>query len=173
MFWRIAAALICLAGSAPAETRQVYLETNAGERIHIASVAVSEGGDYAVEMAAAPFVDHFLSMRPFRCIEGSQKHWCHVPYPYEIARNIGGDLTDLEYDFLFVWKGATEYGINLWNGVYYKLTPQNDQLVGILHEVDMDALGVPPEAGNLRPIMASDLHESDPDSHWLPRMVIE
>ncbi|WP_415918868.1 hypothetical protein [Tateyamaria sp. SN6-1] len=151
----------------------MYLETGAGERINIASVIVSDGGGYTVEMAADPFADHFLSMRPFRCLEGPQKHWCHVPYPYEIARNIGSDLTDLEYDFLFVWKGATDYGINLWNGVYYRLTPQNDQLVGVLHEVDMDALGVPPEAGNLRPITASDLHESDPDSHWLPRMVIE
>ena len=166
-------AIAVLASAAGAEPRGVFLEAQDGTQIRIATVEVTQGGDYAVQMEDAPFSDHFLSMRPFRCLEGPAKHWCHVPYPYEIARNIDADLTDLEYDFLFLWKGATEYGINMWNGVYYKLEDQDGRLVGTLHEMDMDLLSAPPDAGDLRPLKASDLHESDPDSHWLPRMIIE
>lgn len=83
------------------------------------------------------------------------------------------DLTDLEYDLLFLWKGATEYGINMWNGVYYQLTIDGDRLVGHLHEMDMDLLSAPPNAGDLRPLEDKDLHESDADSHWLPVVVID
>ena len=173
MYPRMAAALVFLAGVASAETRQVYLEAQDGQRIKIAVIDMTESGEYTIEMADAPFTDRFLSMRPFRCLEGPEKHWCHVPYPYEIARNVHEDLTDLEYDFLFIWKGATEYGINTWNGVYYKLAEEDGRLIGTLHEMDMDLLSAPPDSGNLRPVQAGDLHETDPDSHWLPRMVIE
>lgn len=164
-------ALGCTAAHAKDFT--VYLEDAAGARIQIATLDVDAQGAYTLEMTAAPFEDHFLSMRPFRCLEGTAKHWCHVPYPYEIKRNISDDLTDLEYDFLFVWKGSTEYGINMWNGVYYKLAMEGETLRGQLHEMDMDSLSAPPDAGNLRPVRAQDLHASDPESHWLPHMVIE
>lgn len=167
-------ALICLGSVAVADTRSVYLEPAEGARIKIANFTFEDNLDYEVTMAEVPFKDHFLSMRPFRCLEGNKKHWCHVPYPYEIARNIGADLTDLEYDFLFLWKDSTEYGINMWNGVYYKLEPDGaGRLVGVLHEMDMDLLSAPPDEGVLRPLKPGDLHESDPDSHWLPRMIIE
>ena len=129
---------------------------------------------YKIDWADDVFADHFLSMRPFKCLESAAKHWCRVPYPYEIRRSVSADdLTDLEYDLLFVWKGANEYGINLWNGVYYKLSIDGDRVAGDLHEMDMDMLGVPPDAGELRPIKAKHLEEGDPESHWLPRIVIE
>ncbi|WP_299750689.1 hypothetical protein [uncultured Tateyamaria sp.] len=173
MTLRATLALVAMASTAAAESQSVYLESQDGDQIKIATITIADGGDYAIEMEDAPFSNHFLSMRPFRCLEGPKKHWCHVPYPYEINRNIHADLTDLEYDFLFLWKGATEYGINMWNGVYYKLDDDDGRLIGTLHEMDMDLLSAPPEAGNLRPLKATDLHESDPDSHWLPRMVID
>ena len=156
-----------------AEDRRVYLETVDGSRIDVATLNVSEDGTYDVDLTDTSFTDHFLSMRPFKCIEGPAKHWCHVPYPYEINRNISSDLVDLEYDFLFIWKDRTEYGINMWNGVYYKLSDDGDGLMGELHEMNMDILSAPPPAGELRPIARSDLHESDPENHWLPRLVVE
>lgn len=132
------------------------------------------GSRYEIAWRDDVFADHFLSMRPFKCIEGADKHWCRVPYPYDIRRQVTpGDLTDLEYDLLFVWKGATDYGINLWNGVYYKLGTRDGRLTGTLYEMDMDKLGVPPEAGNLRPIREADLEEGYTESHWLPGLVIE
>ena len=157
--------LFCHAADVDGKT--VYLEAADGTRIEIATLA-GPTGSYAMTLNDAVFTDHFLSMRPFRCIEGPDKTWCHVPYPYEITRDISTELTDLEYDFLFVWKGRTDYGINMWNGVYYRLTPEGDDLVGRMHEMNMDMLAVPPEAGELRPIRDIDLEEADPESHWLP-----
>ena len=147
-----------------------------GQEWAIATVTFSpeRDGTYQFALNDEVFTDHFLSMRPFKCLESPEKHWCYVPYPYEITRKVSTeDLTDLEYDLLFVWKGATEYGINLWNGVYYKLTVDGDRLVGQIYEMDMDRLGVPPDAGDLRPIEEKHLEEGDPDSHWLPTVVIE
>lgn len=155
------------------DQRAVYLEPLDGPRVQIGHLDLQTDGQYRFNLSEASFTDHFLSMRPFKCLEGSQKHWCYVPYPYENARNIQGDLTDLEYDLLFLWKGATDYGINMWNGVYYVLRHDGEQIIGTLHEMDMDILSAPPDAGNLRPIAVDDLHESDPDSHWLPKLVIE
>jgi hypothetical protein len=161
------------ASGAWAETRTVFLEDQQGDRIEIAKLDVAQTGIYQVAMSETAFADHFLSMRPFKCLEGPAKHWCHVPYPYEISRDISETLTDIEYDFLFVWKGSNDYGINMWNGVYYKLQNANGALIGTLHEMDMDSLSAPPPAGELRPVKAKDLHESDPESHWLPRLVVE
>ncbi|MDJ0614553.1 MAG: hypothetical protein QNJ29_12860 [Rhizobiaceae bacterium] len=129
---------------------------------------------YTIEWNDESFGEHFLSMRPFKCFEGDTKYWCRVPYPYENKRRVSAtELTDLEYDLLFIWKGATEYGINMWNGVYYQLQIEDDRLIGILHEMDMEKLGVPPDDGNLRPIREVDLEEGYPESHWLPRLIIE
>lgn len=163
----------CLGTVVHAETRSVFLEDADGARIEIASLEIVPDQPYKITMSETSFEDHFLSMRPFRCLEGPTKHWCHVPYPYEIKRDISDELTDLEYDFLFVWKKANDYGIDMWNGVYYKLEDDGAQITGRLLEMDMDVLSAPPDAGVLRPLSAKHLHESDPDSHWLPRLVIE
>lgn len=173
MKFAIVGAALCISTPAIAETRSVFLEDNSGERIEIATIELKQDSSYAMTLKDAAFADHFLSMRPFKCLEGPAKHWCHVPYPYEIARDISADLTDLEYDFLFVWKGKNDYGINMWNGVYYQLEQAKGQLVGTMFELDMDVLSAPPDAGNLRPLAAKHLYESDPDGHWLPRLVIE
>ena len=156
--------------------KAVKLVSADGAEIVVATVVFSPEGDgtYTITQNDAVFTDHFLSMRPFKCLESPEKHWCYVPYPYEITRKVSAeDLTDLEYDLLFVWKGATEYGINMWNGVYYRMEIDGDRLIGRLHEMDMDILSAPPEPGNLRPVREVDLEESDPDSHWLPVVVVE
>lgn len=157
--------------------RTIFLETTSGARTEIGRVAFTPqgaGSRYAIEWDEGAFADHFLSMRPFKCLEGPDKHWCHVPYPYDIKRSVSpDDLVDLEYDLLFLWKGATEYGINMWNGVYYRLEMEDGRLIGRLNEMDMDTLSAPPDDGNLRPVRDQDLEPGDPDSHWLPRVVIE
>ena len=48
-----------------------------------------------------------------------------------------------------------------------------DRLVGAIHELDMDKLSAPPEKGNLRPLLEEDLEPGEPESHWLPKLVIE
>lgn len=169
----ICVVMAMLSTAASAETRTVYAADAAGDRIAIATIEIAPDQTYTIDMIDAAFTDHFLSMRPFKCLEGPGKHWCHVPYPYAIKRDISADLTDLEYDLMFVWKGATEYGINMWNGVYYRLSDNGGAMNGEMKELDMDLLSAPPPAGELRPLRDQDLHESDPDSHWLPHLIIE
>ncbi|WP_425091295.1 hypothetical protein [Tropicimonas sp. S265A] len=158
---------------AAAETRTVFLVDGQGARLAIAKLETT-GADYTLSMLADPFSNHFLSMRPFKCLDGPTKTWCHVPYPYENARDLSQGPTDLEYDLLFIWKSATDYGINMWNGVYYKIDAAADgSMTGVMHEMDMDILAVPPPDGEMRPIRPVDLEKADPDSHWLPHLVIE
>ena len=108
---------LCLVASGAAASpmtgeKTVYLTEGAGGGVPIADIVFEphpDGAAYTITMREAPFTDHFLSMRPFKCLEGSAKHWCHVPYPYEIRRVVStGDLTDLEYDLLCLWKESTE-----------------------------------------------------------------
>ena len=157
--------------------RTIKLVENDGTSHELARIDFTpsgEGATYMIDWNEKPFTDHFLSMRPFKCIEGVKKYWCRVPYPYEIKRKVSaGDLGDLEYDTMFIWKGATEYGINMWNGVYYKMKVDGDRLVGSIHELDMNKLSAPPEKGNLRPLLEQDLEKGEPESHWLPKLVIE
>jgi hypothetical protein len=157
--------------------KQISLIDGAGEKLVIGEMTFTrENGvtSYKIDWRDAPFGNHFLSMRPFRCLEGPAKHWCYVDYPYDIHRQVSADdLTDLEYDLLVIHKGATEYGINMWNGVYYRLERDGERLIGQMHEMDMGILAVPPESGDLRPIKPKHLHETDPEGHWLPRVVIE
>lgn len=128
---------------------------------------------YDLDLARDVFAQHFLSMRPFRCLEGPRQHWCHLPYPYDIDRRVSDDdLTDLEYDLLFAHKGAPDYGIDMWNGLYFKLSVEGDQLSGHLFEVDMGLLAIPPAPGARRPIGPADIHDTDPDAHWLPEIII-
>ncbi|MBV2360861.1 hypothetical protein KUH32_13925 [Thalassococcus sp. CAU 1522] len=145
----------------------IWLEDGQGARIRIGALEVGAGA-YRLSMNDAPFTDQFLSMRPFKCLEGPDKMWCHVPYPYPNRHDLNAGPTDLEYDLLFVWKGKGDYGIDMWNGLYYALARDGSGLTGAVHEMNMDMLAVPPVAGDLRPIAPGDLHQADPDSHWLP-----
>ncbi|MCV3270718.1 hypothetical protein [Roseobacter sinensis] len=160
-----------LCGAAELDRAIVYLKEADGTRIETATLA-GPAESYLVVLNDAVFSDHFLSMWPFRCIESAEKTWCHVPYPYDVQGGISEDLTDLEYDFLFVWNGKANYGIDMWNGVFSRLEAGGAGLVGRMQEMNMNLLAVPPTAGELRPIREVDLAEADPDSHWLPRMVI-
>ena len=156
--------------------KTVYLVENNGTEHRAGTVTFERTGEtstYRIDWKEAAFAEHFLSMRPFKCMEGSVKHWCRVAYPYPIKREVSADdLTDLEYDTLFIWKGATEYGINMWNGVYYRLSIEGEQIVGRIHDMDMDTLSAPPEEGNLRPVEQDTLEPGEPESHWLPRLII-
>ena len=144
-----------------------------GAALLVGSVDFEPVGDgefsYHVNWDEAKFSDQFLSMRPFKCLDGAEKQWCRVPYPYENKRRISSeDLTDLEYDLLFIWKKRGDYGIDMWNGVYYDIEASGDGLAGAMNEMDMDILSAPPEGGDLRPIGEYDLELADPDGHWLP-----
>ncbi len=162
-----------LAAQVSAAEFSITLKSNTDEQVNIGDLQTTALGDglnsYKINWRAEIFEEHFLSMRPFKCVPGGAKLWCHTPYPYEINRQFSEeDLTDLEYDLIFVWKPEGEYGVNLWNGVYYDLTPTEFGWAGTMQEYDLNILGIPPDAGELRPIKQKDLYEANIEDHLFP-----
>lgn len=158
----------------PGEVLTIRLVPHDGDPVEIGRLHLQpEGGGYRfrVELDQARFEEQFLSMRPFKCLPHPEQVVCHLPYPYENRRFISaGNLTDLEYDLLFLHKTPGEYGIDAWNGLYYELRMSDGGFVGELRETDLNVLAAPPEPGDLRPIERSELHEAS-DKHW-PRTIV-
>ena len=176
---RLALALLLLPLSATAEeTRRVLLHGPEGA-VQVATLTLSAPDaagvrGYALDWDESLFDDHFLSMRPFRCMGGAEQLWCRAPYPYEIRRRIGADLTDLEYDLIFVWKKDGTYGIDLWNGVYCQLEgAAQGPWGGMQYDYDLNALGIPPAAGELRPVSEEDMVEGPGEGRRFTRISIE
>ena len=134
----------------------------------------TDGASFEVTLDASRFSDHFLSMRPFQCIEHVKQTICHLQYPYKTRRHITRkDLTDLEYELLFLHKKKGEYGINAWNGIYYKLSLNSDGTIsGVLNEADMNVLASPPAQDYDRPIGEADLTEGEPPQYRFPTLLI-
>jgi hypothetical protein len=161
----------------PSGVRRIVLKS-ATEAIEIGTVTFDGAGStrqIKVSMHDPLYKDEFLSMRPFKCLESAVRYYCHLPYPYAWKGEITeADLTDLEYALLFVQKVPTAYGINLWDGIYYKLSLAADgKITGALHDIDMDNLASPPKDGSLRPITTDMINAAAANGQWLPTLSIE
>lgn len=172
--------MLALLSSAGASTLEdpltIFFESSDGERIPIGELQLTPGKDgfnISVDMNGEKLEENFLSMRPFKCLPHPDRTLCHLVYPYQNNRFITeDDLTDLEYDLLFLHKSASEYGIDAWNGMYYELTATEKGFIGELRETDLNVLIAPPPEGVLRPIERTELHEPS-DTHWARRIIIE
>ncbi len=157
--------------------KTITLASPSGPAVVIGTISftkTNDGHDYDIKFDDSKFADHFLSMRPFKCLEGSAQYLCHLPYPYDKKRQImPDDFADLEHEFLFIHKKPNEYGINMWNGIYYVITAAENGLTGRLHEIDMDILASPPEGGVRYPLLEAEKTEGETDAHWLPVLHIE
>lgn len=156
--------------------KKVYLVSSAGELTQIAIVEFIPNDKniaYKVSMIDHPFENQFLLMRPFRCVMGSKQVMCHVPYPYDKKGFItNDDLSDLSYDLLFLHKSPTEYGINMWNGIFYKLKITGQQINGTVFEVDMNILASPPDDLD-KPFADDEIFEADVSNYVYPRVLIK
>lgn len=155
-------------------SKTATLISNSGEKIIIGSVKFSPDakGTRAVFTADPKvFEERFLAMRPFLCLDGDRHSYCHFPYksPQII---IDSDLTDLEYQFMFLRKPRNAVSLDPTSGLYYELKKTANGIEGALREVDMTPIIVP-EGDMTRPIKRENLFTSDPSGHWLPRLVIE
>lgn len=173
----LAAVFLLVAESARAERFDVLLQShNAQVSLPIATLEISDEGGaqtYRLEMKEARFGDYFLNMRPFRCMTDQVDMLCHLAYPYAIERKVTpGDLSALEHDFLFIRRKPTDYGIDPWNGLYYRIEKKGDEYRGVAHEVDLNILAVPPERDYPLPLVDAELHETDPAKLWLPYLLI-
>lgn len=172
------ALMLCLNVSAQEKRHyQVYLQdAEQAISLPIASIEFTTsntGLDYQISMNEQQFGDYFLSMRPFKCMTDKVDMLCHLAYPYDLKRHIfDANLTALEYEFLFIRRKPTDYGINPWNGLYYRLHKQGEDYVGVAHEVDLDILAVPPAHNDPFPIKPEALHGIDAKQLWLPRLLI-
>ena len=158
-------------------TKSVYLVSKSGEKTRVATLIftkAAKGTSYKLEYDYSKFSEHFLSMRPFKCMQAPEQMICHLGYPYKSRRAIkSGDLQDLEYDFLYIHKSAGEYGINFWNGIYYKIKQMPDgTFKGVLMETDLDVLASPPEDYS-RPISHAELNENEDGKHQFPNLIIK
>ncbi|PCH83336.1 MAG: hypothetical protein COB89_06730 [Piscirickettsiaceae bacterium] len=157
-------------------SKKIYLVSSANELTHFANVEFTPAGDkvaYKVSIVDKPFENQFLSMRPFKCLMGKKQVMCHVPYPYDKSGFITeSDLTELSYDILFLHKNPAEYGINLWNGIFYQLSLTDKDIQGVVYEVDMNTIASPPETDDL-PFTEDDVFEADLDNYAYPRVLIK
>ncbi len=149
-----------------------------GSKLEVAKIIFSNEEDnkqsFEIKWDDSKFSEHFLSMRPFKCIDGPQT-FCHLGYPYKTKNRISkSDLQDLEYALLFIHKNEKEYGINFWNGVYYRLKrEENGAITGSVWETDMNELASPPEKEYGRPIGGDDLTEGAEGKHRFPKLIIQ
>jgi hypothetical protein len=161
-----------------AGTKQVWLHARDGARVPIGQVDFepAEGGATAfrLRLDGARFNDHFLSMREFKCLPAPDEILCHVPYPYPHPGTVrAGDLAWLEHQLLFMFKRPRDFGANLWNGVYYRLAPRGQGLVGTPEAVDLNLISAPPDdlqRAPLRPALRDPMPEG---ARWYERLTIE
>jgi len=162
--------------SVPDNARIILIHQD-GHEIDIGEVIFSKSSDQEigikVEMDHSQFVDQFLSMRPFRCLVDTSEWFCYLPYPYELEQTITPEnLTDLEYSLLFIWKSPKDFGIDAWNGVYYKLEQEEDgTLRGQLMQGDLNVLANPPEPFTY-PIDLNEFISDGAKKRLYPSMII-
>lgn len=157
--------------------KTVYAEPADGEPVAIGKVTFAPKGDalsYVFDLNESVLSEHFLSMRPFKCLDLDSQTVCHLPYPYELTGEVQPpDWRDLEYRLLFLFKDAGEYGVNFANGYYFRFERDGDRLIGTRHETDMDQLASPPPDDVRYPLDEAELYISEGDSHQLHRLVID
>lgn len=177
--WVAAAALSAVSVS-QAETLSIKLLEPEGQQREIGSLSLTQVGDqyrFAVNLNEPPMENYFLSMRPFRCLSKDTQMLCHLAYPYEMTDLISKEnLRPLEYALLFISRGATDYGIDPWNGIYYDIAwpePGSLSFTGEAKIVDLNILASPPDQGVAYPIVETDLHPMDTTGSAYPRLIIE
>ena len=159
-------------------TAKVELLDVSGEATQIGTVNFVNKPDgtarFTIDISADVFSDHFLSMRPFRCITGDADWYCYLDYPYELHETISvDDLTNLEYQLLFISKKKSEFGIDAWNGIYYKLNvDQHGIITGQLMQGDLNVLQSPPEPYS-HPIDLNEFFAGDAHKQRYPSLRIQ
>jgi hypothetical protein len=172
------AATVGVAGALDAGTRHVTLHAKDGSRVDIGDVTFTPRPDgrigFMLKVDTARFADHFLSMREFKCLPGSTEILCWVPYPYANPSHVGAnDLAWLEHALLFMFKKPSEFGAQLWNGVYFELSVDGNRLVGTPQAVDLNRISAPPERGDVPPYGPKQRDAMQAGARWFQRLTIE
>lgn len=157
---------------------RIYLLDQQGNKTDIGQVSFAGWTDgqtaISVEIDSPAFSSQFLSMRPFRCLESAREWFCYLEYPYPLKNIISRtDLRDLSYRLLFLRKKPAEFGIDAWNGLYYQLSIDNNNVItGVLLEGDLNSLASPPDEPWARPIDLDEFVPADANRLY-PRILIQ
>lgn len=185
IIWTIAAIFFACSAAIPSSVagewkmsgeKQLVLHARSGMDIPIGTVIFTPQGirtAFRVVLDRTRFKTFFLSMRDFKCIEGDDIQ-CHVPYPYPHPGTVGaGDFSWLEHELLFMTKTPSEFGANLYNGLYYAMTLTDIGLVGRPQSVDLNLIASPPPNADVPPFDASERQDKALDARWITTLTIE
>lgn len=179
----VAALAVCTPASAWElnGTRSITIHSRDGRSIPIGSVSFKPAGSAATDRIAVTvlmdysrFKDFFLSMKEFKCLEGADEIFCHVPYPYPNPGTVTATELDwLEHALMFMFKAQAEFGAKLWNGVYFKLALTEKGLVGRPQAIDLNQIGAPPADTSVPPYGPRERSDIAPEARWFNKITIE
>jgi len=177
---RIAAAglaLLMLLAARPAAawdlsgTKTIVAALRDGSEVALGTVTFTPDGErtgFRVVIDPSGMKDYFLSMRGFKCLEASDEVTCFVPYPYANPGWVTKtDFRWLEHALLFMFKKPAEFGANLHNGLYYRLTLTEQGLVGEPNAVDLNEISFPPADPAKPPYDEAAQSPLPPGSRWV------
>lgn len=158
--------------------KQVFAVTRDGSKLALGQVQFTRGSagvtHFALKVDSPLLVDHFLSMKEFKCLDGATEVTCHVPYPYKHPNTITqGNLIWLEHSLLFLFKQPRDFGAKLWNGSYYQFEVVGTRLIGKPQAIDLNHISAPSDTPNIAPYSADLRVDAAPGARWIDHLLIE
>lgn len=159
-------------------TRTMTLHARNGDAVKIGTVQFTPQADgrtaFVVTTATENFKDFFLSMKEFKCVEGSGEILCHVPYPYPQPGTVtASDFAWLEHSLMFMYKTPAEFGARLWNGIYFRLRLTEQGLEGQPQAIDLNQISAPPDKTDVPPYRPALRDDIPAGQRWFNRLTIE
>ena len=159
-------------------TKQVFAVTRDGARLALGQVhftrVSNEVTQFKLRVESPLLVDHFLSMKEFKCLDSAAEVTCHVPYPYPHPHTItAGNLVWLEHNLLFLFKQPRDFGAKLWNGSYYQLEVVGQRLIGKPQAIDLNHISAPSDTPHIAPYSPDLRVDAAPGARWIDHLLIE
>lgn len=179
-YWVLA---LCCSHSFAAEPalegrKQVYAVTRDGKQLalgHVQFTPIDQTTTrFKLTLDSPLFVDHFLSMREFKCLDSALEVTCHVPYPYQNPNVITDkNFAWLEHSLLFLFKQPRDFGAKLWNGSYYQFERVGQRLIGRAQAVDLNHISAPSSTPELAPYTPDLRTDAAAGARWIDHLLIE
>lgn len=159
-------------------TRTLTLHARNGDAVKLGTVQFTPRADgrtgFVVSLAHDSVKDYFLSMKEFKCVDGTGEILCHVPYPYPQPGTVSAtDYAWLEHSLMFMFKTPAEFGAKLWNGIYFQLRLTDEGLEGRPQAIDLNQISAPPDRPDVPPFRAALRDDIRPEQRWFNRLTIE
>ena len=182
--FQLAAILTCVTSQSWAAgfdlegTKQVFAITRDGTRLALGHVQFTRTSadvtQFKLTVESPLLVDHFLSMKEFKCLDGASEVTCHVPYPYRNPQTItAGNLVWLEHSLLFLFKQPRDFGAKLWNGSYYQFEVVGPRLIGKPQAIDLNHISAPSDTPDIAPYTPDLRVDAAPGARWIDHLLIE